>query len=76
MNLQALKKFDTTCVFLYEKERLDTTLIVPFNLPIVEVKPIYTPINHGFDSHWNLNGRRNCVLAIQNYIEKKNPKVK
>jgi len=76
VNLQALKKFDTTCVFLYEKERLDTTLIVPFKLPIVEVKPIYTPINHGFDSHWNLNGRRNCALAIQNYIEKINPKVK
>lgn len=76
VNLQALKKFDTTCVFLYEKERLDTTLIAPFKLPFVEVKPIYTPINHGFDSHWNLNGRKNCALAIQNYIEKINSKVK
>lgn len=76
VNLQAIKKFDTTCVFLYEKERLDTTLIAPFKLPFVEVKPIYTPINHGFDSHWNLNGRKNCALAIQNYIEKINSKVK
>lgn len=76
VNIQALKQFDSTCTFLYEKGKLDTSLIVPFKLPIIEVKPIYTPINHGFDSHWNLNGRKNCALAIQNYIEKINPKVK
>ena len=76
INVQALEQFDSTCTFLYEKEKLDTSLILPFKLPSIEVKPIYTPINHGFDSHWNLNGRRNCALAIQNYIEKINLKVK
>jgi hypothetical protein len=69
VNVQALEQFDSTCTFLYEKGKLDTSMILPFKLPTVEVKPTYTPFNHGFDSHWNLNGRKNCALAIKNYIE-------
>jgi hypothetical protein len=70
INIAAFKEFDSTCAILYEKGRLDTTLVTPFNLPFAEVVPQYTPINHGFDGHWNLNGRKNCALAIKNYIEK------
>jgi len=76
INVQALEEFDTTCAFLYEKGKLDTSLMLPFNLPTIEVKPIHTPNNHGFDSHWNLNGRKNCALAIKNYIAKSNSKFK
>ena len=70
INTQALEEFDNTCAFLYEEGRLDTSLISPFKLPTIEVKPIYTPNNNGFDSHWNLNGRKNCALVIKKYIAK------
>lgn len=30
VNVKALKQFDSTCTFLYEKEKLDTSLILPF----------------------------------------------
>lgn len=76
INVQLIKQFDSTCVFLYEKGKLDTSLIKAFNIQYIEVVPLFKPINHGFDIHWNLNGRKNCALAIQNHIEKINPKVK
>jgi len=70
INVFALKEFDSTCVILYEKEKLDTTLLSSFKLPCAEVVHKYTPFNHGFDSHWNFNGRKNCALTIKNYINK------
>lgn len=70
INEEAMKQFDSTCVFLYEKGKLETSLLLPFKLPTVEVLPLFTPNDHGFNSHWNLNGRKNCALAIKNYVEK------
>ena len=71
INVSALKEFDDTCIMLYEKERLNIDLIKSFiKLPCIKITHELTPYNHGFDSHWNLNGRKNCALAIKNYIEK------
>jgi len=70
VNVSALKEFDNTCIILCEKEKLDTHLIKPFvKLPCIEIIHLFTPYNHGFDSHWNFNGRKNCALTIKNYLE-------
>ena len=70
VNASALNEFDSTCVILYEKEKLDTALITAFKLPFAAVVHQYFPCNNGFDSHWNFNGRKNCALTIKNYLEK------
>lgn len=69
INASAIKEFDANCVILYEKGRLDTTLLSDYELPCVAIVPKYKRIDFGFDSHWNINGRKNCALTIKNYIE-------
>ncbi|MBI9064911.1 MAG: hypothetical protein JEZ14_23190 [Marinilabiliaceae bacterium] len=70
VNVFALKVFNNTCTILCEQEKLDTHLIKSFvQLPCIEIIHQITPYKHGFDSHWNFNGRKNCALTIKNYIE-------
>ena len=68
MNFQAFKDFDSTCVFLYEDSRLNTSLISQLNFKFLEVIHTEKPHKFYFDSHWNLNGRKNCASTIVSYL--------
>ena len=70
LNTHALNRLDSTCVIIYEADRLDPDLLSNYkNLPLVKIEHLFTPINFGFEKHWNLNGRRNCALSIKRYLE-------
>lgn len=61
-----LKKFQEEVCFLYESDRLNTEFINPADTSrLLEIKPIHLPKNFGFNKHWNLNGRKNCALAME-----------
>ena len=70
INSTLLKEFDESCFILYEKEKLDADLIKTYTtIPCIEIVHQFTPYTHGFDSHWNLNGRKNCALTIKHHIQ-------
>jgi hypothetical protein len=66
----ALKKLDSTAFFFYEKNSLDSSFIRTSPTPCIEIVHNRTPYDHGFDRHWNNNGRKNCADAIRTYMEK------
>jgi len=64
-----LKDFGSEVFFLYEAKHLKPHLL---NLPgnrFVEIIHVREPYDHGFDPHWNLNGRKNCADAIVGKLE-------
>lgn len=72
INFSALNVFDSRCIFIYEENKLDTSLIKSMiNNPLVKINHQIKPYDHGFDSHWNDSGRINCALSIKNHIKTK-----
>ncbi|MBI1224017.1 MAG: hypothetical protein GC192_02155 [Bacteroidetes bacterium] len=69
INQDALSRLNSDIIILYEKGKLNEKFISSTANPTVEVKHILTPKDCGFDSHWNVNGRKNCAKAIKDYIE-------
>lgn len=68
MNYQALKQIDSTVVYLYEKGHLDDRFISYSSSPVLEIIHTRLPKDHGFDVHWNRNGRKNCADVLEKYI--------
>jgi hypothetical protein len=58
-------------VFLYEKEKFNSEIIDSLNFDSIAIKHVIKPNNFGFDSHWNTNGRINCVNSIADYFRNK-----
>jgi len=73
INLEIINKIPDDIIFIHEKEKLSDYFIDNFNFNFVEIRHDLQPFNHGFDSHWNFNGRRNCATSIARYI-RQNPK--
>lgn len=72
INYEALQSFDSTTTIVYETGRLNTTsLLQRPELSLLQINHTYTPIDFGFDSHWNHNGRRNFALTLKTFIEEK-----
>ncbi|WP_299779269.1 hypothetical protein [uncultured Formosa sp.] len=70
VNSTALQEFDKSCVFIYEKDKLSPDIIATsIKLPCLEIIHQNKPHTYGFDSHWNLNGRKNCAWVIEHYIK-------
>jgi hypothetical protein len=68
VNFDAFKVFNSSVIILYEDERLDSLFRSKIALKSLQVKHKIKPINHGFDGHWNYNGRKNCAITIQEYL--------
>ena len=70
LNIDALQAFDSSCVILYEPQRLDIDRIQnSLTIPSIPIKHQYIPDHEPFDYHWNTNGRHNCALTIKTYLE-------
>jgi hypothetical protein len=67
----ALLKFDSSAIFFYEKKSLDSNIIKRLPIPCMEIIHRLQPIDHGFDRHWNMNGRVNCATNFRDYIHRK-----
>jgi len=65
-NNEALQQLGSEVIYLYEKGGLDSVFVANNNC--YEIIHKYLPKDFGFDSHWNINGRRNCANAIINYL--------
>lgn len=70
VNLDALDLLDRKVIILYEGEKLDTSFINNFDFNFVKIIHEKLPKDHGFDGHWNENGRYNCANAMFQYIDK------
>ena len=69
INLEAIKTLPKSAVFLYEGEKLSPYFIDNFNFEFKKIIHYKRPKDHGFDGHWNKNGRYNCAKAMAEYIK-------
>ena len=69
VNTSALDSLPSSIVFLYEYDKLSSYFIDNFDFNFVEINHIKQPKDHGFDGHWNKNGRYNCAMAMAKYIK-------
>lgn len=69
INLSVINGFGDNVVFLFEDEGLSHEVKELINYPLQPIEPIFLPDNCGFDNHWNLNGRKNCALAMKAYLD-------
>ncbi len=69
VNNSAINSFGKNVVFLYEEGRLSPEVRNTMSFPLQLIKPIYLPDDCGFDGHWNINGRKNCALAMKAYLD-------
>lgn len=60
---------DNRVVVMYEKEKLskEQEALIPLNQQLM-INHIFQPTNFGFDTHWNLNGRKNVANTISSFI--------
>jgi hypothetical protein len=70
INKQAIDKLPNNLIFLYEEGKLSDYFIDNFDFNYVKIEHTLEPSNHGFDGHWNVNGRYNCAMSIAKYINK------
>lgn len=68
INFDAFKIFDSTVTLLFEEEKLDSSFRSQINFRSLKIKHNIKPMNHGFDGHWNYNGRKNCALTIKEFL--------
>ena len=68
INHDALKLLPSSVIFLFENEKLNEFFIQNYNFQYVKIVHEKLPKDHGFDSHWNKNGRYNCALAMSKKI--------
>lgn len=69
INLSALSLFGENVVFLYESDKIDSDVLSLIRIPVFPVEHSLKPYNHGFDHHWNVNGRANVATTIFGYIK-------
>jgi hypothetical protein len=72
INVDVIEKLPDNIIFLYEEGKLSHHFIDNFDFNFIEIDHKLKPYNHGFDSHWNIIGRKNCAASIVKYI-KQNP---
>ena len=61
---------DNKNIYLVMKSKKDTILKKYYpNLEFLSIKETLTPINFGFDQHWNLNGRKNVANSLLKYTK-------
>lgn len=69
LNKDALKLLPKNIIFLYEDQKLNEFFLKNYKFEFKEINHTRKPINHGFDKHWNINGRFNCAKAMADYIK-------
>lgn len=69
INQNAIRTFPKSTIFLYEEEKLSTYFIENFKFEFNRIIHKRQPIDHGFDGHWNTNGRYNCARSMADWIE-------
>lgn len=67
--LEALSKFDSTVIFVYERQFIDTNFLEFSSYPSLEIVHHLKPVNFGFDVHWNKNGRQNFANTIKTFLK-------
>lgn len=72
INTDALNVFNINTIFIYERSLLSDTLLWQLPHNSVAINPVLLPDNYGFDKHWNINGRKNCAIAIYQYLNNNN----
>ena len=68
ININAINKLPKSIVFLYEGDKLNPHFKKYFNFKFIEIIHHKLPKDHGFDGHWNKNGRFNCATTMAEYI--------
>lgn len=68
INKKALSSIPNSVIFLHEDDRLNQYFIQNFDFKFKKIKHEKLPKDHGFDGHWNKNGRFNCAKAMAEYI--------
>ena len=72
INIEAINKIPESAIFIYEGEKLNPYFIKNFNFEFKQIIHHKLPKNHGFDGHWNKNGRFNCAAAMAEFINENN----
>lgn len=60
--------FGNNTVIFYDSSDFDSSLAKRLDFPSVAVSHELQPIDHGFDGHWNLNGRTNVAKTLADYV--------
>jgi hypothetical protein len=60
--------FDSSCIILHESKKLNLENFKALKLKTLEIEHKIYPINFGFDSHWNDNGRQNVASTIYYFL--------
>jgi hypothetical protein len=71
INVEAINALPETVVFLYEDDKLNQQFIENFDFEFKEVIHHKQPKDHGFDGHWNANGRYNCAMVMAEFLREK-----
>jgi len=68
LNQDAIDLLPETVIFLHEYDKLSEFFIENYDFQFVKIKHEKQPKDHGFDGHWNRNGRYNCAKAMADFI--------
>jgi|GEM_PF-3173578 len=74
INNAALDILPSSVIFLHEYDKLCPYFIENYDFQFVKIKHEKQPKDHGFDGHWNKNGRYNCAVAMAKFIRNKTRK--
>jgi hypothetical protein len=69
INVEAIKALPKSIVFLHEGDKLSHFFMENFDFEFKKIIHHKLPKDHGFDGHWNKNGRYNCAKAMAEYIK-------
>ena len=69
LNQDAIDLLPESAIFLYEYDKLNQFFIKNYSFQFVKIKHKKLPKDHGFDGHWNKNGRYNCAWVMATYIK-------
>ena len=70
VNFEAVSEIDDSVIYLHENGKLDSRFINSLSNKTVLIEHHILPKDHGFDGHWNKNGRLNCANSIKKFIIK------
>ena len=76
INVEAIKTLPKSIIFLYEGDKLSPYFMENFDFEFKKIIHDKLPKDHGFDGHWNKNGRYNCAKAMAEYIRHNQDRIK
>ena len=71
INKKALQELDNKVVYIYEEGELNNDFLDWSDHVLLKINHKLMPKDHGFDEHWNTNGRINCATTMKEYINSK-----